>query len=176
MSDEHRTDSLGCYGSPWASTPNLDRLAREGVRFVYGVTTAPVCVPARSAILTGRYPSELGVWHNVRPMQHAMPEFLTQVFHRAGYRSASFGKHHYAGTNKAFQSQTGIVLSEAVGYFKYNAPYDPAQYDVVRYPPSPYGWILGGRFPASVEQTASARIVRESLAWLDQLDRSTPFF
>jgi arylsulfatase A-like enzyme len=176
MSDEHRTDSLGCYGSLWASTPNLDRLAREGVRFVSAVTPAPVCVPARSAILTGRYPSALGIWHNVRPAQHSMPEFLSEAFHRAGYRSASFGKQHYGGTKKAFQTEASIVLSEAVGYFKYLEPYDSAQYDVVRYPPSPYGWILGGRFPAPVEKTAQARIVRESLAWLDKLDRGTPFF
>src|SRR5262245_46466687 len=100
MSDEQRTDSLGCYGSPGASRPNPDRPAGEGVRFVHAITPAPVCVPARSAILTGRYPSALGVWHNAFPAEHSLPELLTERFHQAGYRSASFGKQHYAGTKK----------------------------------------------------------------------------
>jgi arylsulfatase A-like enzyme len=175
MSDEHRTDSLGCYGSPWASTPNLDRLAREGVRFVNAITPAPVCVPARSAILTGRYPSALGVWHNAFPAEHSLPELLTERFHQAGYRSASFGKQHYAGTKKPFQAEMNLTLSDEVGYWKYADRYDPSQYDVVQYPAAPYAWILGGRFPAPVEKTAEARMVREALAWLDKLDRDTPF-
>src|SRR5215510_14984218 len=112
MSDEHRTDSLGSYGSPWASTPNLDRLAREGVRFVHAITPAPVCVPARTSILTGRYPSAVGVWHNAFPDRHSIPELLTERFHQAGYRSASFGKQHYAGTKKAFQTEMNLTLSD----------------------------------------------------------------
>jgi arylsulfatase A-like enzyme len=176
MSDEHRTDSLGCYGSPWAATPNIDRLAQEGVRFVHAITPAPVCVPARSSILTGRYPSALGVWNNVHPAAHTMPDLLTEPFHQAGYRSATFGKQHYAGAKKAFQTEVSIVLSEEVGYFKYADRHDPAQYGVVQYPPSPYGWILGGRFPAPIEKTAQARIVHESLGWLDSLPPATPFF
>jgi arylsulfatase A-like enzyme len=175
MSDEHRTDSLGCYGSPWAATPNLDRLAREGVRFVHAITPAPVCVPARSAILTGRYPGALGVWHNAFPAEHSMPELLTERFHQAGYRSASFGKQHYAGTKKAFQTEVNLTLSDEVGYWKYADRYDPALYDVVQYPAAPYAWILGGRFPAAVEKTAEARMLREAVSWLDRLDRGTPF-
>src|SRR4029434_10703689 len=56
------------------------------------------------------------------PPSTRCPRFLREAFHRAGYRSASFGKQHYGGTKKAFQTEASIVLSEAVGYFKYLDP------------------------------------------------------
>src|ERR1041384_4858040 len=48
---------LGCYGDPQAITPNMDRLAREGVRFKNCFTHAPVCAPSRSGLITGMYPT-----------------------------------------------------------------------------------------------------------------------
>ncbi len=105
MTDEQRTDSLGRYGSGWARTPTLDRLAAEGVSFRTALTPAPVCGPARTAILTGRPPHETGIWSNDQaegiaapgcdgaPGRPAAP--LTGRFAAAGYRTASFGKHHH---------------------------------------------------------------------------------
>lgn len=61
ITDEQRFDSLGCYGSPWAKTPNIDRLGHEGIIFRNAITPAPVCVPARVSLLTGRYPSQTGI-------------------------------------------------------------------------------------------------------------------
>src|SRR4051794_29605016 len=104
MTDEQRTDSLGCYGSGWARTPTLDRLANEGVRFETALTPAPICAPARSAILTGRYPSETGIWSNDQAEggrqgedgdEPAPAAPLVGIFAAAGYRTASFGKHHH---------------------------------------------------------------------------------
>ncbi|MDQ3701353.1 MAG: sulfatase-like hydrolase/transferase, partial [Chloroflexota bacterium] len=51
--DTSRTDTLGCYGSPYAVSPNLDRLAAEGVLFEQAHTPSPVCMPARCSLLTG---------------------------------------------------------------------------------------------------------------------------
>ena len=65
LTDEQRTDSVGCYGSPWAHTPVLDRLAAEGVAFVNAVTPAPVCGPARASILTGQRCTQTRIWHNL---------------------------------------------------------------------------------------------------------------
>ena len=53
MTDTQRWDMLGCYGNPDMKTPNLDRLAGEGVRFERAYTCQPVCGPARSGIFTG---------------------------------------------------------------------------------------------------------------------------
>ncbi len=54
---------LGCYGHGTPSTPNIDRLAREGGRFPRCFTHAPVCAPSRSGLITGRYPTSIGTHH-----------------------------------------------------------------------------------------------------------------
>jgi len=64
MTDTQRIDMLGCYGNPDCKTPNLDRLANEGIRFDSAYTTQPVCQPARSAIFTGSYPHSCAGWSN----------------------------------------------------------------------------------------------------------------
>ncbi|MFT7247135.1 MAG: arylsulfatase, partial [Candidatus Azotimanducaceae bacterium] len=69
MTDQQRWDAMGCSGG-WVDTPNLDRLAAEGVRFTRCVTTSPICVPARLSLATGLYPHNTGVWRNVH---HTMP-------------------------------------------------------------------------------------------------------
>lgn len=175
MTDEQRTDSLGCYGSAWARTPTLDRLAAEGVQFLAAVTPAPVCAPARSAILTGCYPSDLGFWYNGSPLERQTPP-LTKLFELAGYRTASFGKHHsMASEEPAFQTQVDLVLSDEVGYFGYAEPWNEGDFDVVRYPAEPFGWILAGRFPADPVETAEAQAVAGAKAWLGGLPTGRPF-
>lgn len=176
MTDEQRCDSLGCYGSPWARTPHLDRLAREGVVFENALTLAPVCMPARTAVLTGRYPAQAGVWHNADAMQTPV-ESLLPAFRDAGYDTASFGKQHYARgpDSPAFATEAGPCLSDHVGYFDYARPHDEATHDVVKYR-GVYPWIFGGRFPAPAAETAEARVVDEALHWLAHRDAAAPFF
>ena len=65
LSTEDLSPRLGCYGDLVADTPNLDRLAMEGVRFDNVFTTSPVCAPVRSGIITGMYPTSIGT-HNMR--------------------------------------------------------------------------------------------------------------
>ncbi len=55
FADQHRQDCLGCYGNPVVQTPNLDRLARNGIRFTNAFTPAPVCTPARTCVETGQW-------------------------------------------------------------------------------------------------------------------------
>ena len=64
ITDEHRTDSLGCYGSRWCASPNIDGIARRGVTFANCTTQSPVCIPARASLLTGRYPHAFGTLEN----------------------------------------------------------------------------------------------------------------
>ncbi len=176
MTDEQRCDSLGCYGSSWARTPVLDRLATGGTLFENAITPAPVCVPARRSILTGQGPPETGVWYNHDAPQ--CPTFLTRPFREAGYATASFGKQHYGcRTSRAFEHEEQIVLSNAVHYFHYAEPYRHEVYDVIRYPEDGrYPWIFGGRFPESSDRTSEARAVERAIRWLRSLPASTPFF
>lgn len=165
---------MGCYGSPWARTPNLDAFAREGTLFTEAVTPAPLCCPARCSLLTGRYPAETGVWMNHVKPSPPLP-FLTDVFHATGYDSASFGKQHYTTTNRAFQVEKGPVLSRAVNYFRYAEQYDARDYDIVQYPNLPYQWIFGGRFPEGIEQAAEYQVAAGARQWLEERDSTAPF-
>src|SRR5688572_5196231 len=60
---EDLSPDLGCYGNKFAQTPNLDRLASQGVRFDRCFTHAPVCAPSRSGMITGMYPTSIGSHH-----------------------------------------------------------------------------------------------------------------
>ncbi|RLT34493.1 MAG: sulfatase, partial [Chloroflexi bacterium] len=61
LTDDHGQWAAGCYGNRALPTPNLDRLAAEGVRFAHAFTPSPVCSPARACLLTGRTPSQVGI-------------------------------------------------------------------------------------------------------------------
>lgn len=94
MTDQQRWDALGCVGG-WVNTPNLDRLASEGVRFDSCVTTAPICVPARLNFATGLYCHNTQVWHNApHTMAIDTPTWMRDI-RKLGYHSALFGKTHW---------------------------------------------------------------------------------
>lgn len=95
FADQQRADTCGCYGQPLPITPELDRLAGEGVRFATAITCQPVCGPARCALQTGRWPSQLGCHVN----DHALPRDAKTIAHHlgdAGYQTGYFGKWHLA--------------------------------------------------------------------------------
>lgn len=94
MTDQQRTDTLGCYGSPKVDTPYLDNLAAGGVRFDSAYVTQPVCAPCRSSMRTGLYPHATRVLDN--NLAQLDPSFWTwpAEFQRAGYRTCYVGKWH----------------------------------------------------------------------------------
>jgi len=118
-----QVDDLGyadtaCYGHPYHRTPNIGRLAREGMKFTQAYSAAPCCSPTRASILTGKYPARLHLTGQpsflqdppVRKMLH--PPFRTQLpegsialpalLKEAGYRCASFGKSGPGDDPKAY--------------------------------------------------------------------------
>lgn len=84
---------LGCYGTPLMRTPNIDRLAQEGARFTRCFTTAPVCSPSRSALMTGMYQTAINA-HDHRSMTTLPPGVatITDYFRQAGYFTANLRK------------------------------------------------------------------------------------
>ncbi|MEM1213140.1 MAG: sulfatase-like hydrolase/transferase [Planctomycetota bacterium] len=92
--DQQRFDAIGCNGAPHARTPNVDRLARDGLNFQNHFATNPVCSPARASMMTGLHTTEHGLWANGcdLPTHHTtIPQALQQG---AGYQTAHFGKLH----------------------------------------------------------------------------------
>ena len=112
ITDEHNFRTLGCYreqlsreqGEMWGPgvtvpTPNLDRLAKEGVLCTRAYATAPVCSPCRAAMITGRYPHATGVPTNNLVLDRTIPT-LADRLNQAGYRTTFVGKWHLGGTGK----------------------------------------------------------------------------
>jgi choline-sulfatase len=94
LSDEHQRDIAGCYGDPLAITPNLDRLAARGTRFTSAYTPCPICVPARSALATGRWVHQTGAWDNATPYHGELPSWHHRIRDN-GSEVISIGKLHF---------------------------------------------------------------------------------
>jgi arylsulfatase A-like enzyme len=94
MTDEHRADAMHCAGHPMVSTPNLDRIAREGVRFATTYTVSPVCSPSRASAFSSRYAHVHGVTTNQVPA-HNGEIFLPSILKHYGYHTAISGKLHF---------------------------------------------------------------------------------
>jgi arylsulfatase A-like enzyme len=98
LSDDMRPD-LGCYGHPAVKSPNLDALAKAGVRFDRAYCQYPLCNPSRSSMLTGRLPTATGVLDNTASVRQLHPDWVTlpEHFKKNGYVSLRTGKIFHGG-------------------------------------------------------------------------------
>lgn len=94
MTDQHRADCLGVSGNQVIHTPNIDRIAHEGVRFSAAYSSTPTCTPARTAILTGLSPWRHGML-GYSDMAARYPVEKPQAMRDAGYTTTTIGKNHY---------------------------------------------------------------------------------
>lgn len=109
LADDLGRGQVGCYGNGFYETPNIDRLATEGMRFTDAYAACPVCSPTRASLMTGKYPARLHItdfipggdfpyeklrqpqWQKSLPLE----EFtIAELFKKQGYATASFGKWH----------------------------------------------------------------------------------
>lgn len=117
LADQFRWDFVGANGRNGSTrTPNIDALVARGKNFTHAVTNQPVCAPARSVLLTSRYATETGVWHNGLELSKSLPTIATEL-RKAGYTSNLIGKWHLALGNPKAGGDPGPVKAEDRGGF-----------------------------------------------------------
>src|SRR5436190_8065841 len=120
LTDDMGWADLGCYGSKDIRTPNVDKLASQGVRLTHFYSNGPVCTPTRAALMTGRWQQRVGLEWAIFPGQKepglpASQTSLARMLKDAGYRTAMFGKWHlgyrkeYAPNAHGFDTFVGLL-------------------------------------------------------------------
>src|SRR5687768_5078595 len=119
--DDQGYGDVGCFGAKGFATPNLDRLAREGMRFTDFYVAQAVCSASRTALLTGCYPNRVGILGALGPQSkngiHDDETTLGEVAKRAGYATAIYGKWHlghhpqFLPTRHGFDDYFGLPYS-----------------------------------------------------------------
>ena len=121
FADDQTTSTVGCYGNSVVETPNIDRLASEGVRFTNGFVSHPICWVSRTTILTGLTGRGFGTPSDPdRARPDAVDELYTDILRKHGYRMGYFGKWH-ARMPSSFKREEHFDVSEVIGrnpYYK----------------------------------------------------------
>lgn len=99
MSDDHAYQAISAYSDQLIQTPNIDRLAKEGMLFTNASVTNSICAPSRATILTGKHTHLNGKINNIMPFDTTQITF-PQLFQKAGYQTAMFGKLHFGNNPK----------------------------------------------------------------------------
>jgi arylsulfatase A-like enzyme len=152
MADDHAESAISAYGSALIQTPNIDRIAREGVRFDNAFVTNSICAPSRAVLLTGKYSHRNGLRDNRDELDGSQVTF-PKLLRRAGYQTAIVGKWHLKS------APTGFDHSEVlVGQGQYYRPV----------------FLVDGE---EVERPGYATdlITEAALSFLEGRDRSRPF-
>lgn len=127
MADDIGYGDLGCYGQQQIRTPNIDRLATEGLRFTQAYAGAPVCTPSRSVLMTGLHNGHTPARDNI-PHYHTYLEeddvTVAEVLKNAGYRCGGFGKWSLGdpgtvgrATNQGFETWFGYLNQDHAHYY-----------------------------------------------------------
>src|SRR6185312_10828596 len=94
LSDDHAYQAISAYGSGLNHTPNIDRLANEGILFTHAFVNNSLCAPSRAAILTGKYSHLNGIRGNRNLVFDGSQETFPKLLHQSGYQTAMIGKWH----------------------------------------------------------------------------------
>ena len=147
VTDDQGYNDVGFTGGTEIPTPNIDRIAREGVRFTRGYVTFPVCGPSRAGLLTGRYQSRFGFDRNPNgdpaDLRGGMPrseEMLSEMLKRAGYYTMAVGKWHM-GTHPALRPRAR-GFDEFYGFIEGGHSYfpDEIEFEDISESRKPYDW------------------------------------
>lgn len=195
LADDMGWTGPACYGSDLHETPNIDRLAAQGVRFTQAYSASPVCTPTRASIMTGKHPARLNmtIWHEAaltrkitkgdKPLAPPITEpaldldytTIAERLHDAGYKTAHVGKWHLGDAGhypetQGFDANVGATFWGAPRSFWY--PYKGKRKDSPGVPQ--FRYVPGLPFGEEGEYLTD-RLTDEALHLLDKVGGS-PFF
>jgi arylsulfatase A-like enzyme len=127
MCDQLRFDYLGCYGHPTLKTPNIDAMARRGVRFTNAYVQSPICGPSRMCFYTGRYMRSHGSHWNGWPLRVGEPTLGDHLKH-IGVRNVLVGKTHMAADVEGLKA-LGIQPDSIIGVHVSQCGFEPYERD-----------------------------------------------
>ena len=171
LCDDHRWDAMSMMDHPFLETPQMDRMAREGVQFTNAYVTTSLCSPSRASILTGQYAHNHRVTDNYNPVDKSL-KFFPEYLQQAGYETAFIGKWHMGDSD---EQQRGFDHWCA---FRGQGTYYPDGHGATRVvPQSRYdGFNINGR---RVPQKGyiTDELTDYAIAWIrDRASRDKPFF
>jgi len=159
LSDDHRYDAMGFMRNSWMETPNLDRLAKEGMHLKNAFVSTALCSPSRASVLTGMYAHRHTVVDNTAP-EPTNIEYFPQLLQKSGYQTAFFGKWHMGDEDdkprKGFHHWEGLR-----GQGEY---YNPTLN------------INGQRTQFTDSAYVADLLTDHTINWLNQRDKKKPFF
>ncbi|RKR12140.1 arylsulfatase A-like enzyme [Maribacter vaceletii] len=183
--DDLGYSDLSCYGSDFYQTPNIDKLAASGIKFINGYAACTVCSPTRASIMTGKYPATIKCtdWiegHKVPNAKLKIPEWtmymdtteytMAESFKDAGYITGHFGKWHLGEKNAYWPENNGFTVNKG-GWAK-GAPNKNKKMLSNGYF-SPYG---NPRLKDGIEgEYLTERLTKEACSFIEK-NKKTPFF
>lgn len=174
MADDMGWGDSSTYGHKTIKTPNLDKLAKQGVKFTQGYSSAGVCSPARSSILTGRTPYRNGVWRHLSGNNeaHLRATEITypSLFKKAGYTTAHFGKWHLL-SKKQFQKE-GFPQPDSHGFDYWFA----TQNNAIPSHKNPNNFIRNNKPVGELTGYSAPLVADEAIQWITKgRDNTKPF-
>ncbi|MEK7466357.1 MAG: sulfatase-like hydrolase/transferase [Planctomycetota bacterium] len=174
VADDLGYAELGCQGCPDIATPNIDSIARDGVRFTAGYATCAVCAPTRAALMLGRYQQRYGFEHNPGPPGNSSPVFglpegvptLAERLRDAGYSTGMVGKWHLGYSKGTRPLDRGF--QEFFGFLAGAHDYDPEK-------PQNADPLRRGEEPVTEKEYLTRAFSREAAAFIKKR-AGEPFF
>ena len=178
FTDQQRADTCGCFGQPLDITPNLDSLAKEGVKFDHAYSPQPVCGPCRALFQTGKYPTETGCFRNNIMLPKGV-KTLADYIEEAGYETAYIGKWHLASDGELEKAPvidhtiTAIPKELRGGYTGFWRTADVLEFTFHGYD----GYVFDENDNRIDFKGYRADCIMDmALQFFDQYDRKKPFF
>lgn len=176
MTDDQRIDSLHCYGSSWAKSPNIDALAKSGVLFRNAISQSPVCAPTRTSMISGKYCHAVGMTANGAKVKEGTYP-LTRKFAENGYQLTNIGKIH--ARMPGYKTFDNMIDHPGYGGpaatpFKLKNEFEgrEKEFGIIKLPDFV---IIAGTYPLPEEQTEHAITTTNAVDFIEN-NLKEPFF